>query len=287
MDAELSGRDEELRSVQLFVEAVPAGARALLITGEAGVGKTSLWQAAVERARAAGMQAVVARPAEAETSFAYAALGDLLGSRPDVLVELPGPQGRALEVALRVAERGEVPDQQAVALATLAALRALARARPLAVAIDDVQWLDRPRAAVLGFASRRLADALVALLLTERTTGPAPVPLELDRALAGDRLDHLVVGPLSVGAVQRILQRRLGWIPSRPVLLQVHELSGGNPFFALELGRAVQAGTLHLQPGERLPVTLEALVGARLQGLPPDTRRGLAAAASMRRPTLA
>jgi primosomal protein N' len=111
MEAELTGRDDELRRAQLFVEAVPSGVRALLITGEAGVGKTSLWQAAVERAGAAGMQVVSARPAEAETSFAYAALGDLLGSRPAVLDELPRPQGRALEVALRVAEHGEEPDQ--------------------------------------------------------------------------------------------------------------------------------------------------------------------------------
>src|SRR5690349_20637007 len=137
MEAELSGRDEELRRVQRFVEAVPSGPRALVITGEAGVGKTSLWQAAVGQALAVGMQAVAARPAEAETSFAYAALGDLLGAHRAVLDELPGPQRRALEVALQVAERGEVPDQQAVARATLAALRALSRAAPLVLAIDD------------------------------------------------------------------------------------------------------------------------------------------------------
>ena len=184
MEAELIGRDDELRRVQRFVEAVPSGARALLIAGEAGVGKTSLWQAAVDRARAAGMRAVAARPAEAETSFAYAALGDLLGSHPAVLDELPGPQRRALEVALRVAEHGEEPDQQAVALATLAALRALARAAPLVVAIDDVQWLDRPSAAVLGFAARRLADEPIALLIAQRTASAAPAPLDLDRALA-------------------------------------------------------------------------------------------------------
>jgi predicted ATPase len=154
MEAELIGRDEELQRVQRFLEAVPAGSRALLITGEAGVGKTSLWQAAVGRAHAAGMRAIAARPSEAETSFAYAALGDLLGPHPGVLDDLPGPQRRALEVALLVAERGEKPDQQAVARATLTGLRSLARAAPLIVAVDDVQWLDRPSAAVLGFAAR-------------------------------------------------------------------------------------------------------------------------------------
>jgi DNA-binding CsgD family transcriptional regulator/Tfp pilus assembly protein PilF len=71
------------------------------------------------------------------------------------------------------------------------------------------------------------------------------------------------------------------------VLHHVHELSGGNPFFALELGRAVQAGSLHLEPGEPLPVTLDSLVQARLHGLSPVARRALAAAASMGQPTLA
>ena len=85
MEAELTGREDELRRVQRFVEAVPSGARALLITGEAGVGKTSLWQAAVERSRAAGMRAVAARPAEAETSFAYAALGGLVDAARELL----------------------------------------------------------------------------------------------------------------------------------------------------------------------------------------------------------
>ncbi len=283
MEAELIGRDEELQRVQRFLER--PGSRALLIAGEAGVGKTSLWRAAVGRAEAAGMRTIAARPAEAETSFAHAALGDLLGAHPEALEELPAPQRRALEAALLVADAGAAPDQQAVALATLAALRALARAAPLVVAVDDVQWLDRPTAAVLAFAARRLADEPIGLLLAQRTNGAAPAPLGLDRA--ADRLDRVDLTPLSLGAVQRLLQLRLGWVPSRPVLHHVHELSGGNPFFALELGRAVQAGTLHLQPGERLPVTLDALVEARLHDLPPATRRALAVAASMGQPDLA
>ena len=285
MEVELIGRDEELQRVQRFLDR--AGARTLLIAGEAGVGKTSLWQTAVGRAEAAGMGALAARPTEAETSFAHAALGDLLGPHPEVLEDLPAPQRRALEVALLVAERREAPDQQAVALATLAALRALSRTAPLVVAVDDVQWLDRPTAAVLAFAARRLADEPVGLLIAQRTAGAGSAPLGLDRPPAADRLDRLVLAPLSLGAVQRLLQRRLGWVPSRPVLHQVHELSGGNPFFALELGRAVQAGSLHLRPGEPLPVTLDALVGARLHGLSPIARRALAVAASMGQPTLA
>jgi DNA-binding CsgD family transcriptional regulator/tetratricopeptide (TPR) repeat protein len=284
MEAELIGRDEELQRVQRFLDR--PGVRTLLIAGEAGVGKTSLWQAAVSRAEAAGMRALAARPTEAETSFAHAALGDLLGPHPEVLEDLPAPQRRALEVALLVAERREAPDQQAVALAALGALRSLSRAAPVVVAVDDVQWLDRPTAAVLAFTARRLVDEPVGLLIAQRTAGAAPVPLDLDRPPTAERLDRLELAPLSLGAVQRLLQRRLDWVPSRPVLHQVHELSGGNPFFALELSRAVQAGSLHLRPGERLPVTLDALVSARLHGLSPVARRGLAVAASIGQPTL-
>jgi hypothetical protein len=140
---------------------------------------------------------------------------------------------------------------------------------------------------VLGFAARRLADDRIGLLLSLRTAGAAPAPLQLDRPFAGDRLDRLPLAPLSLGAVQRLLQRRLDWVPSRPVLHHVHELSGGNPLFALELGRALQAGTLHLEPGERLPLTLDALVDTRLRGLSPSARRALAVAAAMGQPTVA
>ena len=287
MEVELIGRDEELLRVERFLEAVPRGARALLIEGEAGAGKTALWEAALDRARAAGATAIAARPTETETSFAHAALGDLLRGCPEALEGLPRPQRRALEIALLLAEHdGEKPDGQAVALATLGALRLLAGRAPLLVAVDDVQWLDAPSAAVLAFAARRLGDGRVGLLLALRTEGGEPAPLGLERAF-GERLDRFALAPLSLGAVQRLLRLRLEWIPSRPALRHVHELSGGNPFFALELGRAIQAGSLHIEPGERLPVTLDALVSSRLRGLAPATRRGLAVAASIGQPTLA
>jgi hypothetical protein len=284
MEVELIGRDEELLRVQRFLDR--PGARALLIAGEAGVGKTSLWQAAVARAEAEGARTVAARPTEAETTFAHAALGDLLGGRPEALEQIRPPQRRALEAALLLAERPERLDQQAVALATLAALRALARSAPLVVAVDDVQWLDAPTAAVLTFAFRRLADEPIGLLLAQRTASAAPAPLGLDRPPAADRLDRLLLTPLSLGALQRLLQRRLGWVPSRPELHRVHDLSGGNPFFALELGRALRSGAVHLEPGEPLPVTLDALVGTRLAGLSPAARRALAVAAAIGQPTL-
>ena len=285
MEAELIGRDEELQRVQRFLDG--AGARALLIAGEAGVGKTSLWQAAVGRAEAAGMRAIAARPTEAETSFAHAALGDLLGATRRRWRTSPlRSDGRSRwrswwpsDARRRTSRPSRSPRWPRCARSR--------RAAPLVVAVDDVQWLDRPTAAVLAFAARRLATSPSACC--SRSGRPVPRPLRWTStgrrppiASTASTWRRSASAPCSA-----LLQRRLDWVPSRPVLHQVHELSGGNPFFALELGRAVQAGSLHLRPGERLPVTLDALVDARLRGLSPVARRALAVAASMGQPTLA
>ena len=288
MSAALVGREEELQRLELFLAAAAGGPRALVIEGAAGAGKTSVWEAGLEAARAGGRRALTARPTQAEASFAYAGLGDLLRDEPAALAELSGPLRHALEVALLLApDAAEAADQQTVALAVLAAMNRLAQDGPLVVAVDDVQWLDPPSALVLGFAARRLERAPVALLASWRTDGSEPVPLGLDRPPAGERLERLALPPLSLGAVQRLLKDRLGALPPRPALLRLHELAGGNPFFALELGRALQAGTLRLEPGERLPVALDGLVRARLGALPAATRHALAAAAALSKPTLA
>jgi DNA-binding CsgD family transcriptional regulator len=282
--AELVGREEELERVELFLRSVQDRARALVIEGEAGAGKTSIWEWALAGAARGGTRVLSARPAEAETSFAYAALGDLLGGHAETVAAMPARQRRALEVALLMDDAdGEAPDQHSVALGLLGVLRRLAAQGPLVLAVDDVQWLDAPSELVLRFAARRLHDVPVGVVVAWRTEGGEPVPLELDRAL---ELERLGLPPLSLGAVQRLIQSRLGFLPPRPVVRRLHELSGGNPFFALELGRALQAGTLELQPGERLPVALEALVDARLGALSPQARRALAAAAAMAQPTV-
>ena len=288
MSGQLVGREEELERVELFLDAARHAPRALVLEGEAGVGKTSIWEAALTGAQRAGSRTLVARPGEAETGFAYAALGDLLRDDLDALAELPSRQRRALEAALLLDdEHDHTPEQQSVALGVLAVLRRLAESRPLVVAIDDVQWLDAASKLVLGYAVRRLDSGPVALLLAWRTEPGAPVPLDLDRPPTADRVEHLPLAPLSVGAVQHLVKTRLGFLPPRPVLRRLHELSGGNPFFALELARAFRAGTVRLEPGERLPVALDELVSARLEALSVETRRTLAATAAMAQPTVA
>jgi DNA-binding CsgD family transcriptional regulator len=284
---DLIGRDDELRSAESFLDAISGGATALVIQGEAGAGKTSLWEAGLAAASERGQLVLAARPAETEASFAYAALGDLLRPYADAAPSLPRPQRRALEIALLLAEEaGERPDQQAVALAALGVLRDLSAGRALLVAVDDVQWLDTPSAAALRFLSRRLGELPVGLLLTVRAPRDQPPPLGLERSLPDGRLTTLALEPLSEGAVQRLLRTRLDLVPPRPTLHRLYELSGGNPFFALELGRALIAGSVRLERGERLPVTLEALVDDRLAALGSRPRRALAAAAALAQPEL-
>jgi DNA-binding CsgD family transcriptional regulator len=287
MTSRLVGREEELQRAELFLEAARRTPRALVIEGEAGAGKTTVWEAALEGAEQAGTRTLSARPAEAETTFAYAALGDLLREHVDALDELPPRQRHALEVALLLDDGGDdTPDQQSVALAVLAAFRSLAETRPLVIAIDDVQWLDTASAEVVAYALRRLDDGPVGLLAAWRTAPGAPVPLDLDRAPVADRVERLPLLPLSFGAVQHLIQERLEFLPPRPALRRLHELSGGNPFFALELARALKAGTVQLEPGEPLPLALDELVGARIQTLSAEARRALAAAAALAQPTV-
>ncbi|MDP9189545.1 MAG: LuxR C-terminal-related transcriptional regulator [Actinomycetota bacterium] len=288
MAVELVGREDELRRAELFLASARKGTRALVIEGEAGVGKTSVWDAGVERARAAGLEVLVARPVETETSFAFAGLGDALGERLALLERLPTRQRHALEAALMLGGKDGGPtDRHAVSLGTLGLVRLIAAEGPLLVGIDDVQWLDPASATAFAFTARRLESLPVALLVTLRTGGTTATPLGLDRGLGPERFERLTLAPLSLGATQRLLGARLRLAPPRPVMRRLHELSGGNPFYALELGRALQAGRLRLEQGERLPVTLDLLVQRRLEQLPPGGRRALAAAAALAYPTLA
>ena len=290
MDAaqELIGRQEELSLLDGFLANLGAGPRALLLEGEAGIGKTALWQAGMTHARARGQRALACRPAGSEVKLSFAALGDLLaGALQEALPALPVPQRRALEAALLLAEpEGEPPDQRAIGLGLLNVLRALASAGPVLVSIDDAQWLDQPTATVLAFALRRLAAEPVGVLATVRLGGGKPPAVAFGPWLPAERLR---LGPLNLAAIHELLRLRLGMQPSRPTLVRLHQAAGGNPFYALELGRALLEHGREPAPGEPLPVPagLRALVRARLARLPVPARESLVAVAALSRPTVA
>jgi predicted ATPase len=141
---EIVGRDQELASTAAFLDGdLPS---ALVVAGEAGIGKTTVWRAALEQARARDVRVLVCRPAESEARLSFAGLSDLLEPVLDQRFEaLPAVQRRALEAALLLSEgEGPPPDQRTISTACLGVFRRLAEEGPLLLAVDDVQWLDPP-----------------------------------------------------------------------------------------------------------------------------------------------
>jgi DNA-binding CsgD family transcriptional regulator len=278
---EVVSREEELASLDAFIDGPHGGPAALVLEGDAGIGKSTLWLAGVEHASARGFRILSSRPAEAERNLAHVGLGDLLEDvLDDVLPALRAPRRRALEVALlREEAAADAVDPRALGIATRSALQLLAEDKPVLVAIDDLQWFDVSSARAVAFALRRLATNQVLLLLARRLVDGAQ-PSGLEQALDAESVHRLRVGPLSVGALHRLLRDRLGRVFARQTLLRIHERSGGNPFFALEIARVLDADIDPLQPLP-VPETLEELVRARISGLPASTRRALALASAL------
>ena len=274
--ARVVGRESELAELYEFVAASPR--RCLVLVGEPGIGKTTLWEAGVAAARERGLRVLSARPSGAEAKASFAALTDLFdGIDSEELADLPLPQLRALEVALLRAEPARAPPEpHAITVGLLNALRALAAEAALLVAIDDVQWLDPPSADALVFAARRLQAEEVGFFLATRSADPSP----LERALERTRPERLEVAPLSLGATRRLVSDRLGLALPRHVLRGLFDSSSGNPFFALELARALVERGLP-ETGEDIPVpdAVEDLLGVHVARLPRPTRRLLLAVA--------
>ncbi len=285
MRNEIVGREEELGSVYAFLDGAVEGAAGFVLEGEPGIGKSTLWLAAVTGARDRGFLVLSSRPAEAERSLAHIGLGDLFEDvLDDVLPALSVPRRHALEVALlREEAPGDPVDQRALAVAVRSVLQLLSEREPILIAVDDVQWLDPSSSSTLAFALRRLGANSVRLLLARRL-GERIQPSGLEQALDSERVERLPVGPLSVGALHRLLLDRIGIAFARQTLLRIHETSGGNPFFALELARVLDANVDPLQPF-RVPETLEELVRARISGLPAATHEALALAAALGTPS--
>jgi DNA-binding CsgD family transcriptional regulator len=246
------GRAEEQARIVAFLGAVAGGAHALLVRGEPGIGKTTLWRDAVEEWRRAGRVVLVTRPAEEERSLALGGLVDLF---EDAEID---------PVAL---EAGD--DPIARGRAVLSALRELGAKAPTLVAVDDVQWVDAASARALRYAIRRLDAEPVGLLATAR--GGAEDPLGAAALLPPGRGETLDLGPLTLEALRTLLGDSFGAIP-RPALRHIFEISEGNPLFALELARGLAKvdPALRSTSGPPLPESLQEAIAVRLDTVPAD-----------------
>jgi DNA-binding CsgD family transcriptional regulator len=266
------GRQGELDEIERFLDGVASeGSRLVLLSGQAGIGKTTLWNAGIQSANDHGYRVVTARPTEVETGLAFAALGDLLGPLLDLpMPDLPSPQRDALDAALLRVSAAAPPQPLGVSLAALNVLRSAASQEPIVVAIDDVPWLDEASARVLDFSIRRLDGDRVGFLMARRAaTTQEPLPTWL-ASIPPDRLTRLDLGPLSLDETDALLRTRLGLSLSRAVLKRLHSISGGTPFYALELGRALQRrGDWSTPETLEIPRSLDGLIDARLAALDP------------------
>ena len=189
VQSSLWGRDREVDQILRLVRSIDGGARFVVIRGDAGIGKTAMWRWGVEQHRAAGHRVLVTRPAQEELHGPMTGLLDLF--------EDTDPAPGTLDPEADVFDRGR---------AVLRTLRSLASAGPVAVAIDDIQWLDAISARALRYAFRRLDREPVVLLATER-------PVAGERAelvVPADRVEQLVLGPLSLDAIRHVVRTVVG-----------------------------------------------------------------------------
>ena len=279
---EIIGRDAELGSLHSFLDEATEGPAALVLEGDAGIGKSMLWAAGLEEARVRGFQVLAARPAEAEQSLANVGLSDLFENvLDDVLPELPAPRRRALEVAL-LRESGEPVDRRALAVAVRGVLERLAERGPVLVAVDDSHWLDASSSNALAFALRRLTASRVRVLLgspghARRPAGARARPRQRERRR------------LRIGVAQR---RRPAPDSPRPVRatlrppdVAAHSRDlGWQPLLRARTGRRARRGHRPAEP-LTVPATLDELVHARLSRLPAVTREALAIASAIGTPS--
>jgi DNA-binding CsgD family transcriptional regulator/tetratricopeptide (TPR) repeat protein len=276
-------REPEERAVTDFLTSACREPSALVIAGEPGIGKTTLWLTAEALARQRGFRVLSVRAAAAESVLAYGALADLMvGLDAAALTDLPHPQRLAVDqILLRASVDGDAVDQHAISAGFLSVVERLGEESPVLVAVDDLQWLDPSSAQVIAFAARRLTAPVAVVVTVRGDADSAASWLQLPKL---DSVGRITLGPLAVGALHSLISARLGRSFSRPTMLSIHEVSGGNPFYAIELARGIDARSPDVDP--LLPRSLAELVRARLGGLTADVRDALLAVACLADPTV-
>ena len=282
---EAIGRSTDLEALERRAAMVEQDGTAALasITGEAGIGKTTVLDALGRHLEARGFRVLRSGISPIETMLAWAGLQVLLEPEREgqALACLPPLQRDALLGALGHHPTIEV-DAGVVAQAMVAVLRTLTTTQPVALLLDDVHWLDQASAAAVSFAVRASGSAPLLVVLAARP-GVA-LPVEPRRLLDPARVEWRQLTGLSPAGVHQLLVQGCGVTLRRPELIRVHEATRGNPLHTLEIGRLVAAGASLDQA--LLPPSLQATIAERLRALPASTRHCLEAVAMAVSPTL-
>ncbi|WP_112246387.1 helix-turn-helix transcriptional regulator [Kribbella monticola] len=257
----------------------------VLLYGPTGIGKSAVGRALVAERTRAGCRILSAAPSQSEAALPYVTLLDLLSNQLELAWQvLPDHLRQPLEVALLKASAPDtVRDELAVRLAVLHVLRRLAASGPVLLVVDDIQWVDPSSLEVLTFCARRLTEGVHMLATEQVADGDLPTMAEA----CPEPVLQLEVPPLVEADVLSLLRQRLSSpLPVRTAR-RIFTASDGNPFMALELGRAVLRHPQGVSPNDPLPVSsrLKILLGDRLADLSPATHEVLLHAASSPRPT--
>ena len=278
-----SGRQEESAQLRSVADSVISSSTAALavVTGEAGIGKTTLVDVFVDHLRSTGFTVLRTSGSAAEAPLTWAGLHALLhdAARRNV-ADLPEPQSEAVRSALGLANTALDPGLVAAGVA--GTIRTLAAESPVAIIIDDLHWLDAATAGVTAFAVRATSDLPVLTVLAHRPQ--VPVPLDGERLLAVDRITKISLGGLSAAGVHRVVFESSGIALRRPDLIRLRELTGGNPLFTVEVSRLMATGA-SMDQALRAP-TLQETIAIRIAALPDATRRVLEAVALLASPTV-
>ncbi|MHA6758654.1 AAA family ATPase [Streptacidiphilus sp. PAMC 29251] len=276
-----------------FLDSARAALRCrtgLRITGPAGIGRTTLVQALADEVEAQGATVLRCAPGPGDALLPFGALVDLLGPvrEPSFDCLPPEPRAALREALLRGGEPATGRGRLALRVAVAELLRGLTGDGPAPLLVlDGVQWLDRPSAEVLSYVALRARALGLRMVSTERTGEPgSPLLLPPPGAL------ELTVPPLSLTAVEHLLAQHSAPgggpgsspgadpLPAR-LLRQIHEVSGGNPLYALALSHSTTT-----TEGPQLPPTLRRSLLASADQLPPSTRAALLLAATAAGPSL-
>jgi len=270
----LVGRIEERAAIDQALDDARSGrGRALVILGEAGIGKSTLLDYA--RAEAKEMTVVRVRPLESDTEVAFTGLADVYRPLTPLLDAIPEQHALTLRAALGLEAADARPERLALGVATLALLAAAGERQPLLLAVDDAQWLDGESASALVFAARRLEAEAVAAIFAARQVGSS---------FAGHGLEQLQLGGLDVGAARALLEEVAPAEFAPDVAERLVQSTRGNPLALIELPRTLTAAQLRgdepLQ--EPLPVgpDVERAFAHRATRLGEDARRALLIAAA-------